>query len=87
MDHHGPSPYSISGQPPDPPHFSLPTTFKHGTRKLSSSFILFFLTRGFFGFFVYFIQHSDSTMSEDAGIEPRTVATVALAVGRSNLLG
>jgi hypothetical protein len=35
---------------------------------------------------IYFLQHcficrpSDSTVSEDAGIEPRTVATVALAV-------
>ncbi len=46
----------------------------------------------FFGFFLfmYDIQHcficrpSDSTVSEDAGIEPRTVATTALAVGRSN---
>ena len=28
IDHHGPVPYSISGQTPDPPHFSLPTTFK-----------------------------------------------------------
>jgi hypothetical protein len=39
--------------------------------------------------FIYFIQHcvicrpSDSTVSEDAGIEPRTVATSVLAVGRS----
>jgi hypothetical protein len=38
---------------------------------------------------MYFIQHcfvcrhSDSTVSEDAGIEPRTVATSALAVRRS----
>jgi hypothetical protein len=48
--------------------------------------------RGFFGFFLfmYDIQHSvicrpsDSTVSEDAGIEPRTVATTALAVRRSN---
>jgi hypothetical protein len=38
----------------------------------------------------YDIQHcficrpSDSTVSEDAGIEPRTVATTALAVRRSN---
>jgi hypothetical protein len=37
-----------------------------------------------------FIQHcfiyrpSDSTVSEDAGIEPRTVATSALAIRRSN---
>ncbi len=40
--------------------------------------------------FMYFIQHcfichlSDFTMSEDAGIEPKTVATLALAVRRSN---
>jgi hypothetical protein len=39
---------------------------------------------------MYFIQHcficcpSDSTVSEDAGIEPRTVATSALAVRRSS---
>jgi hypothetical protein len=41
-----------------------------------------------FYFFQYFIQHCfappDSTVSEDAGIEPRTVATSALAVRRSN---
>jgi hypothetical protein len=41
-------------------------------------------------FSVYCIQHcficrpSDSNVSEDAGIEPRTVATSALAVRRSN---
>ncbi len=40
--------------------------------------------------FLYFIKHcficrlSDSTVSEDAGIEPRTVATLVLAVRRSN---
>jgi hypothetical protein len=40
--------------------------------------------------FMYDIQHCfimpplDSTVSEDAGIEPRTVATTALAVRRSN---
>ncbi len=39
---------------------------------------------------MYVIQHcficrpSDSSVSEDAGIEPRTLATLALAVGRSN---
>ncbi len=35
---------------------------------------------------VYFIQHrpSDSTVSEDAGIKSRTVATSALAVRLSN---
>ncbi len=43
-----------------------------------------------FGFFLNFIQHcffsrpSDSTVSEDAGIEPRTVAASTLAVRRSN---
>jgi len=48
-------------------------------------------SRGIFlNFFRYFIQHcficrpSDSTVSEDAGIEPRTVANTALAVRRSN---
>jgi hypothetical protein len=40
--------------------------------------------------FMYNIQHcficrpSDSTVSKDAGIEPSTVATAALAVRRSN---
>ncbi len=45
----------------------------------------------FLNFFrMYFIQHcficqpSDSTVSEDAGIKPRTVATSSLAVRRSN---
>jgi hypothetical protein len=43
-----------------------------------------------YSFFLYCIQHciicrpSDCTVSEDAGIEPRTVATSALAVRRSN---
>jgi hypothetical protein len=41
-------------------------------------------------FFMYFIQHcficrlSESTVSEDAGIKPRTVATLAFLVRRSN---
>ncbi len=48
-------------------------------------------TGGFFWIFfssMYCIQHcficrpSDSTVSEDAGIEPRTIATLALAVRR-----
>jgi hypothetical protein len=51
------------------------------------------LTGGFFGFYfvMYFIQHcficrpSDFTVSEDARIEHRTVATLALAVRRFNL--
>ncbi len=50
------------------------------------------LNKGIFWIFLfmYFIQHfficcpSDSTVSEDAGIEPRTVATSALAVRRSS---
>jgi hypothetical protein len=51
---------------------------------------MFFLCGGFFGFLMFFIQHclicraSDSTVSEDAGTEPRIVATLALAVRRSN---
>jgi hypothetical protein len=42
------------------------------------------------GFFKYVIQHcficrpSDSTVSEDAGIEPGTVATLVLTARRSN---
>jgi hypothetical protein len=45
---------------------------------------------GFFGFFCLYVRYlfntatSDSTVSEDAGIEPRTVATTALTVRRSN---
>jgi hypothetical protein len=44
-----------------------------------------------FRFFMYFIQHffifrpSDSTVSEDAGIEPKTVATLTFTSIRSNL--
>ncbi len=44
------------------------------------------------GDFLYFIQHwfiyrpSESTVLEDAGIEPRTVATSALSSRRSNHL-
>ncbi len=49
-----------------------------------------FFLQGDFWIFLCFIQHcficrpSDSTVSEDAGIEPWTVATSALAVRRSN---
>ncbi len=53
--------------------------------------LFFFLIFNFLiFFFVYYIQHcvicrpSDSTVPTDAGIEPRTVATGALAVRRSN---
>jgi hypothetical protein len=53
-----------------------------------------FFTGGTFCFFLLMhgIQHcflcrpSDSTVSEDAGIEPRTVATMALTARRSNHL-
>jgi hypothetical protein len=44
----------------------------------------------YLNFFSYYIQHcficrpSDSIVPTDAGIEPRTVATGALAVRRSN---
>jgi hypothetical protein len=52
-----------------------------------------FLKRDFLDFLVLFSTFfntasydapSDSTVSEDAGIEPRTVATTVLAVRRSN---
>ncbi len=34
--------------------------------------------------YCFICRSSDSTVSEDAGIEPRTVATLAVAVRRSN---
>jgi len=55
---------------------------------ISSSLIL---TAGFLIFVLYFIQHCfncrplNYTVSEDAGLEPRTVAALALAVRRSNI--
>ncbi len=50
------------------------------------------LDKGILGFFVFYAHYStllicrpsDSTVSEDAGIEPRTVATSALTARRSN---
>ncbi len=48
------------------------------------------ITGDFWDFLFYFIYHCficrplDSTVSEDAGIEPRTVATLALAGRRSD---
>ncbi len=50
----------------------------------------FVLKGDYLDFFMYNIQHcficrpSDSTVSDDAGIGPRIVATTALAVRRSN---
>ncbi len=60
-------------------------------KRLQLSTFLYFFKGDFCGFFLYMydIQHcficrpSDFTVSEDAGIEPRTVATTALAVRRS----
>jgi hypothetical protein len=48
------------------------------------------LNGDFFGLFLYFIQHSflcrpsDSTVLEDAGIEPRTISSLSLTISRSN---
>jgi hypothetical protein len=66
---------------------------KHQNNKLPEMNIhislLYFLV-GIFYFFSYDIQHcficrpSDSTVPTDAGIEPRTVATGALAVNHVN---
>jgi hypothetical protein len=53
-------------------------------------FVFKYYFRGFFLFFSYYIQHfficrpSDFTVPTDVGIEPRTVATGALTVRRSN---
>jgi hypothetical protein len=65
--------------------------FKKQSPIVSFFFLCFFNKQGvFLDIFMNYIQHcfichpSDSTVSEDAGIEPRTVATLALAVGRSN---
>ncbi len=58
---------------------------------LDQDLTLWYSTGGFFIlFFMYFSKHcficrpTDSTVSEDAGIEPRTVATSALIVRRSS---
>ncbi len=56
----------------------------------NNEIILKYFLGGFFIFFSYYIQHcficrpSDSTVPADAGIEPRTFATGALAARRSN---
>jgi hypothetical protein len=71
---------------------SLPLPyFRNHFRFLTScSFFLNIFLWDFFSFSSYNIQHcficrpSDSTVPTDAGIEPRTVATCALAVRRSN---
>jgi hypothetical protein len=63
------------------------------TSKSNGGFVLFFFLNIFLGDFLifsYYIQNcficrpSDSTVPTEAGIEPRTVATGALAVRRSN---
>ncbi len=61
-------------------------------RPVAKKLFFFYFFGGFFIFFPYCIQHcficrpSDSTVPTDAGIEPRTVATGALAVRHSNHL-
>jgi hypothetical protein len=61
----------------------------HRNEQLQHEFECIILKSGdFFSFFVLLHKHcficspSDSTVSEDAGIEPRTVETLALAVRR-----
>jgi hypothetical protein len=60
-------------------------TLHQGQDKHSCAGHQYFFKGDFFNFFQYFIQHcficrpSDFTVSEDAGIGPRTVATLALA--------
>jgi hypothetical protein len=78
---------------PLPSFFSVDTKaagiFPSSETEQHVSFKYFF--RGIFQFFFsYYIQHcficrpSDSTVPTDAGMEPRTVATGALTVRRSN---
>ncbi len=74
--------------------FSVVFAFLKMYNKDSQGFYVFFCPffRGiFFMISKYFIQHcficrpSDFTLPEDAGIEPRTISTSALAFRRSNL--
>jgi hypothetical protein len=71
---------TFSTPTPPPP---LPISFLHPYSSTPSRYLSFFSS-------MYCVQHgsicrlSDSTVSEDAGIEPRTVASSALAVRRSN---
>jgi hypothetical protein len=60
--------------------------------KLISTALDIYKKSGIFWIFSFYVRYStllhlppsDSTVPEDAGIEPRTVATTALAVRRSN---
>jgi hypothetical protein len=58
--------------------------------ELYTSFDIFVMPLLCLDFYAHFLRHcficrlSDSTVSEDVGIEHRTVATSALAVRRSN---
>ena len=67
-----------------------PSAVVQSLYSLSNIFFLNIFLGDFFLFVQYNIQHcficrpSDSTVPTDAGIEPRTVATSALAVRRSN---
>jgi hypothetical protein len=90
------STWSVNFSEKPPPHVCSSShenadTFKKTTYMGVKTFLLqifFFLGGG--NFFSYRIQHciicrpSDSTVPTDAGIEPRTVATGALAIRRSN---
>jgi hypothetical protein len=68
--------------------------FKHSQAIIGFSLPHFFFLNIFWGDFFSFVYYniqqgficrpSDSTVPTDAGIEPRTVATGALAVRRSN---
>ncbi len=77
----GTSVYSVS------PHWA---SLSKNKKKPRCHKFLFFWDGGFTGILKLFIQHcficrpSDSTVSEDAGIAPRNVATKALAARRSN---
>jgi hypothetical protein len=80
------APTTSTAAPPRPRR-SFQEIFQQGSNEASFFFTFRKLTN-FLGFFMYFIQHcfvcrsSDSTVSEDAGIEPRIVATLALTAVR-----
>ncbi len=56
--------------------------------KVSIVYLKVIISDGFLKFFIqhcFIFRHSDSTMSEDAWIEPRIVAMVALAISSNSL--
>ncbi len=82
----------LNGVPDPAPGFGIVGWREKNCTVIVSVFNSNFLKGGFFGFFLfmYDFRHcficrpSDTTVSEDAGIEPRTVVTTVLAVRRSN---